>query len=233
MRSAWILVGGVLAHTLLACGPPHIQPFTPRQRKYHASDYSVTKEQNRPSKGSLYSDAAAGFLEDTRALRVGDVVQIRINEAADAQGGASTNLKKTSSRKSGVSALVGILPALKKAYPDLNSEELVSLASSFDFSGEGQTQRAGKLTGTIGVQVKQELPNGDLFVEGTKVVMINHEEYHLYVSGVIRAADIDQNNSIDSSLVADSRVEFTGRGDVGDQVQRGWFNTLLDKINPF
>jgi flagellar L-ring protein precursor FlgH len=81
--------------------------------------------------------------------------------------------------------------------------------------------------------VQRELPNGDLYVEGTKVVMINHEEYHLYVSGVLRPADIQPDNSIDSSLIADARVEFTGRGDINDQVERGWLNKILDAVNPF
>jgi len=77
------------------------------------------------------------------------------------------------------------------------------------------------------------MPNGDLFVEGTKVVMINHEEYHLYVSGVIRPSDIQMDNSVDSSLIADARVEFTGRGDINDQVERGWLTKILDFVNPF
>jgi flagellar L-ring protein precursor FlgH len=223
----------LLACTAVACGPPHIAPFTARDRKYRAKEYAVTKEENKPATGSIYSDASAGLLEDTRALRVGDVVLVRINEEADARGGASTNLKKESSREAGISKLMGILPALKKAYPDMNAEEMVALASSYDFNGEGQTQRAGKLKGIIGVQVKQELPNGDLFVEGTKVVMINHEEYHLYISGIVRPSDIEFDNSVSSALIADARVEFTGRGDVGDQVRRGWLNKILDKVSPF
>ena len=40
------------------------------------------------------------------------------------------------------------------------------------------------------MRVKRQLPNQDLYIEGTKVVMINHEEYHLYISGVIRPTDI-------------------------------------------
>ena len=63
--------------------------------------------------------------------------------------------------------------------------------------------------------------------------MINLEEYHLYVSGVVRPADIEGDNSIDSSLIADARVEFTGRGDIADQVERGWLTKALDFLSPF
>lgn len=218
---------------LAGCGPAHIAPFTPRQRKYEVSEYAATQAGSEPTTGSIYSEAQPGLLEDTRALRVGDVVQIRINEEADAQGGATTNLSKGTSREAGVDALLGIVPAIRQAYPDIDPATLVALASEYDFSGEGKTQRAGKLRGSIAVQVKKELPNGDLYAEGTKVVMINHEEYHLYISGVMRPADIDPNNSIDSALIADARVEFTGRGDIDDQVDRGWLTKILDFVNPF
>jgi flagellar L-ring protein precursor FlgH len=228
-----LLVTIELALSAAGCGPAHIAPFTPRDRKYEQGEYEISKKRSQPATGSIYSEAQAGYLEDTRALRTGDVVHIRIDEEADASGGATTNLSKESNREGSITALLGLMPALKKSYPNVDPEQLLAMASSYDFTGEGKTQRAGKLKGSIAVRVKQTLPNGDLFVEGTKVVMINHEEQHLYVSGVVRPSDIEGDNSIASSLIADARVEFTGRGDINDQVERGWFNKFLDFINPF
>jgi flagellar L-ring protein precursor FlgH len=83
------------------------------------------------------------------------------------------------------------------------------------------------------VKVREAMPNGDLFIEGTKVVMINNEEYHLYISGLIRPADVGPDNAVASSRVADAQIEFTGRGDIADQVNRGWLTKLLDWLNPF
>jgi len=215
------------------CGPNHIAPFTARERKYKAGEYAATQAQNRPATGSIYSEAQTGYLEDTRALRVGDVVLIRISEKADAEGGATTNLSKDTNRSAGVDAMLGLVPAIQKAYPNIDPKALMQMASNYDFAGEGKTQRAGSLNAMIGVKVKLELPNGDLFVEGTKVVMINYEEQHLYISGVIRPSDIAPDNSVDSRLIADARVEFTGRGDIDDQVERGWLTKFLDAVSPF
>ncbi len=231
MRGALALLTGVVA--LSACGPNHIAPFTARERAYKSGEYAATQQHNKPATGSIFSEAQAGYLEDTRALRVGDIVLVRINEKADAQGGATTNLSKDSKRSVGVESLLGLVPAIQKAYPNIDPKSLLEMASSYDFNGEGKTQRAGTLNAVIGVRVKQELPNGDLFVEGTKVVMINYEEQHLYISGVIRPPDIAPDNSVDSALIADARVEFTGRGDIDDQVERGWLNKILDAVNPF
>ena len=173
------------------------------------------------------------MLEDTRAIRVGDLVVIKIDEQADAQGAATTKLSKSSSRSAGVDSMLGLVPALKAAHPDLDPTKLIALASQSDFSGDGTTKRKGALSGSIAVRVRDQMPNGDLFVEGTKVVMVNTEEYHLYISGVIRSADIARDNTVASSRVADAQVEFTGRGDMQDQIDRGWFTKFLDGLNPF
>lgn len=222
----------LVATLAVACGPAHIAPFTPKERKYDPGPYAATQKEYRPSPGSIYSEAQSGLLEDTRALRVGDLVVIRINEKADAQGNATTDLSKTTDRAAGINNFLALMPKLQRE-ANLDPSKLLALAAKSDFSGSGNTARSGSLQGNIGVHVKRELPNGDLYVEGTKVVMINHEEYHLYVSGVLRPADIQPDNSVDSSLIADARVEFTGRGDINDQVERGWLTKILDAVNPF
>ena len=107
------------------------------------------------------------------------------------------------------------------------------MASKSSFSGAGDTARNGELTGNIAVRASREMPNGDLFLEGTKVVLINNEEYHLYVSGLVRPTDISPDNSVQSTRIADAQIEFTGRGDLADQQRKGWFGRMFDSINPF
>lgn len=223
----------ILVASFAACGPPHIAPFTPRQRLYNPGAYAQSDARARPSPGSLFSDAVPGYLEDTRALRVGDLMMINIDENADASGAASTTLNRASTGQSGFAALFGLVPALKKAYPKLDPKNLFNYSSTENFTGTGNTQRNGTLSGTIAVRVAREMPNGDLFLEGTKVVMINTEEYHLYVSGLVRPTDIQQDNSVVSSRIADAQIEFTGRGDLADQQRKGWGARMLDAVNPF
>ncbi|CAN5925176.1 N/A [soil metagenome] len=228
----WALVAFVTVATV-GCGPNHVQPFTPRQRVYKPGQYAQTGASARPANGSLFSEAHGGWLEDTRAVRVGDFLVINIDEQANAKGAATTNLKKEADGTSGATAMVGIVPALKKAYPDLDTSKLIEYASKSTFAGAGDTARNGELSGKIAVRVVSEMPNGDLFLEGTKVVLINNEETHLYVSGLVRPADIAQDNSIASSRIADAQVEFTGRGDLADQQRKGWGVRLIEMLNPF
>ena len=231
MRAVWIVC--VLSWLAYGCGPAHIAPFTPRERKYQNGEYEAQLDRAKPAQGSIYTEGMAGYLEDTRAVRIGDIVMIRIDERANAKGGASTDLDRQSSRKLGFDAILGLAPAIREAHPNVDPAQLIALMSENNFSGDGKTSRDGVLSGLIAVRVKREMPNEDLFVEGTKVVMINNEEYHLYISGVIRPTDIEGDNSVPSWRLADAQVEFTGRGDIAAQVDRGWFAKALDAINPF
>ena len=226
-----VLFAALLA--LTACGPHHIKPFTPKSRVYEPGKYAITQADAKPQEGSLFSEASAGMLQDTRAIRAGDLVVINIDEQTNAQGDASTSLSKGSKNETSVNALLGLVPAIKKAHPDIDPAQLISLVAQADFNGDGKTSRNGALKGFIATRVRDKMPNGDLFIEGTKVVMINHEEYHLYVSGLIRPADIDQNNTVPSSRIADAQVEFTGRGDVDDTTEKGWLTKIIDSLNPF
>jgi flagellar L-ring protein FlgH len=234
LRSAMeIVLLASFALTVSGCYRNSIKEPKPKEREFETGKYAANDEENAPAVGSIYSEAQSGLLQDTRALRVGDIVTIRISEHADARGGASTSLSRESNREAGVEEFMGLVKHLQASNPAIDPSTLYSLVSDYQFKGNGQTSRAGSLEGRIGVRVRNEMPNGDLYVEGTKIVMINHEEYHLYISGVIRTADILPDNSIDSSLISDSRVEFTGSGDIEEQTQQGWLSWLLNKVNPF
>jgi len=232
-RSGLVFAVLLGTHVLAGCGPRHVAPFTPRHRLYEPGAYAQQSASAKPANGSLYSETSGGWLEDTRATRVGDFVVIKIDEKSNAKGASTTNLKQESTGSSGANALMGILPALKKAYPDIDPMKLMEYASKSGFAGAGDTARNGELSGNIAVRVAKEMPNGDLFLEGTKVVLINNEEYHLYVSGLVRRVDIAQDDTIASSRIADAQIEFTGRGDIADQQRKGWLARIIESVNPF
>jgi flagellar L-ring protein precursor FlgH len=81
--------------------------------------------------------------------------------------------------------------------------------------------------------VRQVLPNGSMFVEGHRVVLVNNEEHHFYISGVIRPEDIDGTGMVPSSKMADAQIEFVGRGDLTSGTSKGWLSRALDFIWPF
>jgi flagellar L-ring protein precursor FlgH len=109
----------------------------------------------------------------------------------------------------------------------------LNTSSDSSFHGEGSTGRTERLTATVPATVKKVLPNGNLFIEGHRVVLVNSEEQHFYISGVVRPIDIDQDNSVKSSMVAEAEIEFTGRGVLTDNQKQGFLQKMLGWIWPF
>ena len=220
----------VLAVAGCSTGPRHIARYTPKQRQYDPGPYQEVAD---PNDASLYDQGQVGWFEDDRAGRVGDTLVIRIDERETAVRSASTKLGKKGDKSFGVPAAFGLMAALKKKFPDLDPNQLFATTMASNFDGDGEVQRQGRLSATLPVRVRRVLPNGDLYVEGTSVVMVSSEEHHLYVSGIVRRVDIDATNTVSSSRIADAEIEYVGRGDVTDQQRPGWGNRGIGRSWPF
>ena len=224
----------VVAVTLVvpACGETqHIRPHVARHRDYDPGTYE--EEPHATSAGSLWRDTSRGLFADFRAAHVGDLLTVLIDENPRAAGDATTRSEREGSYSMGIDGLFGLTAAIARAYPDLDPHQLIGLASSSSFQGGGSTERSSRIRASIAVRVRRVLPNGDLFVEGTKVLLVNEEELHIYVSGVVRPADIAQDNSVSSSRLADAEIEFAGRGGLTDAQRPGWLAQILMQVAPF
>jgi flagellar L-ring protein precursor FlgH len=231
MRSI-VIVLSLLGGLVMGCGETqHIRPHVARHRDYDAGEYA--DETHAVSQGSLWRDTTRGLFADFRAAHVGDLVTVVIDENPTATGDATVHTDRQQSYEMGIDGLFGLTAAIARAYPDLNPQQLVGLVSHNTFSGGGTTARSSRITASIAARVRRVLPNGDLFVEGTKVLMVNEEELHIYVSGVVRPADILQDDTVSSSRLADAEIEFAGRGGVTDSTHPGWLAQILQQIAPF
>jgi flagellar L-ring protein precursor FlgH len=208
----------------------HIAPYHAKHRKLDAGEFSA---RSKPGGGSLYAEGTPGLFEDHSASRIGDILVIKIDEKDVASHQADTTLNKSDATSYGLPAAVGLVSAIKAKYPDVDPAKLFSSTTDQKFSGNGAVKREGTVTATLPVRVVQILPSGDLFVEGTKVVMVGAEEHHIYVSGIVRRVDIAEDDSVPSSRIADAEIEYTGRGDISDTQRRGWFARALSKLWPF
>jgi flagellar L-ring protein precursor FlgH len=215
-----------------ACGPAHVSNYKPKKREY-VLDNQQNKDDAFQSEGSLWQPGrpASMLFTDARALRVNDLVVIKIEEVADAKRSADTDLQRSSESSAQITAFLGLLSKLQSAGLDPNMK--VGGESKTSFKGEGKTGRSEYLTATVPAMVKKVLPNGTLFVEGHRVILVNAEEQHFYISGVVRPIDIDQENSVKSSMVADAEIEFVGRGVLTDNQRQGFFSRYLGWIWPF
>ena len=81
--------------------------------------------------------------------------------------------------------------------------------------------------------VVEVLPSGILRIEGEKIIAVNSEEQVMVLSGLVRPRDVNSNNEVDSSQIANMRIDYYGRGVIGEAQHGGWGSRLLRTIWPF
>ena len=212
----------------------HVKPYKQKRRHYelpvpHAA-YDAAS-----SSGSLFDPRGIGsrLVSDARAQTVNDVVIVVIDEQATARRDASTSSSKQDERSAQLTSFLGLIAKLQKQYPDFDGATALQMTNESTFNGSGQTSRSDQLRATVPSMVRQVLPNGTLFIEGHRVVLVNEEEHHFYISGVIRPEDIDGLGQVQSSRIADAQIEFTGRGSLTATTSKGWLSSIIDHIWPF
>lgn len=194
-----------------------------------------------PAEGSLWTDNGAfSFYMDLRARRVGDTVTVDIVENTSSSIDANTKVSRTSDIDAGVSQALGYMRALESMNKNLNKDSGGELNStqfkaSFEnsFDGKGTSDRSGQVTASVGAIVTEVLPNGNLVIFGKRGMRVNNETQFITVSGIVRPEDIDRSNRIQSTFIAESRIEYIGQGVVADKQRPGWGTRLLDHIWPF
>jgi len=174
--------------------------------------------------GSRLADAA----RDVRASQVDDLLTIVVAEQASAVTTGTTKTQRTSSTKNSVSALAGVTNATG---PLAN---LANISGDSQLSGQGTTSRVTTLSTTLTARITHVLPSGALVVEASKDVQINSEHQVITVRGVVRPADIDATNSVQSNRLGQLEVHVNGKGVVGDAIRRPFIlYRLLLGLLPF
>jgi len=216
---------------LSGCASTHIAPYVPKKRSYELPGPAKSTATAAP--GSLWEEGRPATLlfTDARALRENDLVIVKVEEVADAKRQADTTLSRSANYSAQLTEFLGLMAKLKGAGGFFDPQIAAKVSS--DFTGTGTTDRTEHLTATVPAIVRSVLSSGNLFIEGHRVVLVNSEEHHFYISGVVRPIDIDQDNSVKSSAIADAEIEFTGRGVLSDNQDKGWFSKYLGWLWPF
>ncbi len=171
--------------------------------------------------------------EKTR-FQVGDIITILISENTDARTQTDTDTEKQADLvASGTSDF--LTNSSNKGLNIINKPELPNwnFSAQNEFEAEGQTSRRNQLRSTISVQVARVYTNGNLYVEGAKTIVVNREKSEMKVTGIIRPQDVQANNTVISSNIADLTIDYVGKGPLWNNQRRGFVTKLLDWVFPF
>jgi flagellar L-ring protein FlgH len=179
---------------------------------------------------SLWRNGARGFFKDQRAHRVGDILTVVVNITDKAIIANETQRSRVSSDDSGIDDLFN-----KTKVPLLNSTVPTRLTtdSNTSLDGKGSVNRSEALQTNVAAVVTQVLPNGNLVIEGKQDIRVNFEMRELVVAGIVRPEDIQSDNTIDSSKIAEARIAYGGKGQLTDVQQQRYGSQLMDVLLPF
>jgi len=182
--------------------------------------------------GSLWQTSSTGLSDDLKARRVGDTLTVVVSEQTSASKEASTGTGRSGSVAAGIPNLLGMETKLA-GLNGMDLTKLLSASTDTAYSGTGSTTRKDNLTATMTARVIDVLSNGNLLIEGRRNVMVNHEDQTIILEGTVRPRDITPDNAINSSLIADARITYSGNGVISDRQRPGWLMNIIDTIWPF
>jgi len=182
---------------------------------------------------SLFSNEAKGFFKDQRAHRVGDILTVTVTIDDSAQMSNTTNRSRTSSSESSVGGVLGSIFGGKVPLADVEASGKVATSGDLSDGGSGSVNRKESLETQVAVVVTQVLPNGNLVIEGRQEVRVNFEVRDMIVAGVVRPEDVQSDNTIPSSKIAEARISYGGRGQITTVQQPRYGQQVVDAIMPF
>lgn len=187
---------------------------------YWAPAYPQVKDTSQVNPGAIYNPGTAQMLfQDTKALRVGDIITILLSESTNATKKADTELSKDSSNNMAAPTLLGSVNP--KLDGETNSFE-TKAAQQRAFKAETDTAQSNQLQGTITVTVHQVFPNGNLVIKGEKWIELNQGREFIRVAGIVRPQDISKDNQVVSTRIANARISYGGTGPLAETNEPGW-----------
>ncbi|MFZ4807697.1 MAG: flagellar basal body L-ring protein FlgH [Hyphomicrobiaceae bacterium] len=186
---------------------------------------------------SIWQDQSADLFRDTRAMKVGDVVTVKIAMRDRASLDNSTNRSRESSR--GFTGAYDFAVAGESLFKGtgLNRAGNGSINGTFTGStsseGKGAIERSESIEVQVAAVVNDVMPNGNLVISGSQEVRVNQEVRELRVAGLVRPRDISTDNVISSDKIAEARISYGGRGRIMEVQQPGWGHQIVDVIWPF
>lgn len=187
---------------------------------------------------SMFADKIARNIGDILTIVVSEDTSTqqtaRIKTYENTQGGTGIFPALNATLNGFVQALPGWLSKSTGGTVDQNDVTIPTLdiAAKSEWNGGGDTQNTLTLTNRTAVTVVDVLPNGNLVVEGAKIIRAGQESQYAYMRGIVRPIDIASDNTIPSTKIADAQVEFIPEGELSEAQKKGWLVRMWDKIRP-
>ncbi len=175
---------------------------------------------------------AAALYSHPRARQIGDLLTVLIEEKSEVKKDVMNQTDKAYDFSAGLSVAHPRIDGRDVAWTNF-SLPTWSASGSRKFSGKGGIENSDSFTAAITVRVIDVLPNGNLVIEGKRDISMKSEGVRMVLSGTVRAVDIDNDNTIDSSKIADAVIRYEANGPLDQTQKQGLVPRIVDWVNPF
>ncbi len=202
--------------------------LSPSQRlpeRYALPEVETPREAAR--EGTIYNgNQGLDLYRDNRAREVGDIILVRIVETSSGRNNANTTTEREATIDGSINSFFGLGNFIKE-------RSSIQAGITNDFEGTGGTTRNSDITATLSARIIDRTMDGNLVIRGYQEVRVNNETQFIILSGLVRPADISADNAVLSNRIADSRIEYSGKGVIADKQRPGWLTRTVDAVWPF
>lgn len=167
-----------------------------------------------------YQGTPRSLFGGVQARQIGDLISIVMSENISLNDNLSYSSEKSSST-------VDTFTTFINKWFGLSLKDSDGFGGSNEVSNSAVGSRAMKLSDKIACQVVQQLPNGNLSVQGKKTIVNGNERMDFIITGVVDPRWLNDEGEIYSYNVSNLQFALSGRGNISRNQNEGIFNRFI------
>lgn len=167
-----------------------------------------------------YQGTPRSLFGGVQARQIGDLISIIMSENIS----MNDNLSYSSAKES---TTTDTFTTFLNKWFGLSVKDSNGYGGSNEVSNSANGSRAMTIGDRIAVQVVQQLPNGNLSVQGKKTLVNGNERMDFIVTGVVDPRWLNVNGEIYSYNVSNLQFALSGRGSISRSQNEGIFNRFI------
>ncbi|MBR2430991.1 flagellar basal body L-ring protein FlgH [bacterium] len=167
-----------------------------------------------------YQGVPRSLFGGVQARQIGDLISIVMNENITLSDNLTYSAEKSSTT-------VDTFTTFLNKWLGISLKDSNGFGGSNEVSNSAVGSRSMKLGDKIACQVVQQLPNGNLSVQGKKTIVNGNERMDFIVTGVIDPRWLNVNGEISSNNVSNLQFALSGRGAISRSQNEGIFNRFI------
>ncbi|HVZ94264.1 MAG TPA: flagellar basal body L-ring protein FlgH [Phycisphaerales bacterium] len=170
-----------------------------------------------------------------RQFNENDLITIIVSERNQFDRNQKLDTKKDYNNNIDVSDFLDLVNLLETRFQQSSPERLpkIGIKSKLDFKGDAKYKREDKATARVTAKVLEVKPNNTLVLEARSLFKTDEEEQVITMSGLCRAEDVTNTNTVQSNQLYDMNLNVQNKGQVFNTNNKGLIPRILETIFNF